>query len=743
MDDRRHEELAPLAVAGAELIRVRRKEKAPQDTGWRTLSLAFKEIEKHVRNGGNAGWRLGASDLVIDVDPRNFAEGDDPLARLTRDTGLDLDSCSHVLTGSGGHHYYMTKPKDDAVLDSLPEYPGVEFKTLGRQVVVPGSVHPSGGTYEWDDFAPPPSKRPPAPQALLYAIQRPDPQTGIGGGGELTPEQVGELLAQINPRDYREHSAWLPIMMACHHGSAGEARAEFVSWSASDPEYLDDRSMVGRRWDSLHADRHTGITFKTLYRAVIDAGGSVPQDNPEKDFGSGLDPMEDGTEGTITPAVARLAEMNERHCLVFDGAMRIYTKEYDPALGRFYHARYNERDFHIWYQNKKISDGDDKMAKSTWWMQHPQRREYRGITFEPGRDVEGFLNLWQGFSVKPSNGRWDAFEDLVRETICTRDAKLYKYVMDWLAHLVQRPGEPAEVALVLRGEKGTGKGTFGNAVYALVRAHALQVSSAQHFTGRFNAHLRDCVFLFVDEAFWAGDHSSEGTLKRLITEPTLVYEGKGRDAVVGKNCISVIIASNADWVVPAGLDAERRYAVADVSPNRVGDDAFWSKVRRQLYEEGGLGGLFKHLVGRDIQGWHPRQSVPQTTGLAEQKLEGLTDVQEWWLGRLIDGRLPGQRGAWEEGGGTSMHALHQHYLDEVGGLNRRSRRSSQISFGRQLRKLVPSVDVRQIMRTDEDGLVPVDVHDRVRFFVCANLETCRAAFERRLGAPLPSDDFLD
>ncbi len=735
---RRYEDLAPLAAAGAELIRIRPRDKAPQDAGWRTLSLTYKEVAAHVQNGGNAGWRLGAPDLVIDVDPRNFAKGDDPLPRLCADTGLDLTLCPHVLTGSGGHHYYLTKPRDFMVLDTLPAYSGIEFKTLGRQVVVPGSIHPCGELYEWDDFAPDPSSRPVAPDTLLDLIRRPDLIVG-SGGGELTPEHIQALLVQITPENYRAHDKWLPIMMACHHGSAGEARAEFVAWSASDPEFRDDHVMVGRRWDSLHADRHTGITFKTLYREVLNAGGTIPHDSPEHDFGS--DPLEEIEVG-ITPAVARLAEMNERHCLVFDGAMKIYTKEYDTALERFYYARYSRFDFEMWYHNKKIPGVDEQMTLSTWWLKHPQRSEYRGLVFDPGRDTEGFLNLWQGFSVKGCRGPWDAFDDLIRNTICSGDEVLYEYTMNWLAHLVQRPGEPAETAFVMRGPKGTGKGTFATAIMSLIKAHAIQVSSSQHFTGRFNAHLRDCVLLFVDEAFWAGDHGSEGTLKRLITEPTLVYEGKGQNAVVGKNCISVMIASNADWVVPAGLDGERRYVMTDVGTNRVGDETFWSTVRTQLYQDGGLGGLFRFLQERNIVNWHPRNDVPQTCALAEQKLHGLTDIEEWWLNRLTEGSLPGQQVDWSSGETeTPMQVLHEHYLAEVGGLGRRNRRASQISFGRQLKKIIPGYDNIQAVHHGTE-LIVADSRGRVQMLRCDSLTKCRAAFETRLGMAIGEEDFL-
>lgn len=740
----RTSELGPLRAAGLELIRIRARDKAPQDSGWRTLSVSHEEVAAHVRAGGNAGWRLGAPDLVVDVDPRNFAEGDDPLARLAEDAGFDPSLCPRVLTGGGGHHYYLTKPRDAAVLNSLDAYPGVEFKSAGFQVLVPGSIHPdTGNLYEWDDLAPPPSERPPAPDRLLALIARPDPQQGAGGG-ELTPEQVKACLDQVDPSAYRDEGEWRNLMMSCHDASRGEARAEFVAWSTSDPQYAGHGALIGRRWDSLHADRGARITYRTLYRAVLDAGGQIPQDSPESDFGS--DPLEaDPDDGRVSPAQARLAMMNERHCVVFDGALRIYTREYDPELGRYHYARYTRHDFENWYLNKRVQDGDDSMTLAAWWLRHPGRREYRGLVFDPGRETEGYLNLWQGFSVRPSRGRWDKFERLVRESICAGDEAFYDYAMRWLAHLCQRPGEPAEAALVMRGEKGTGKGTFAGAAMALVSAHAIQVSSAQQFTGRFNSHLRDCVLLFVDEAFWAGDHQAEGTLKRLITERTVVIEPKGVDARVARNRLSIMIASNNEWVVPAGLDGERRYAVTEVGNAHRGDRAFVGAVKRQLYEEGGLGGLFRHLTEDvDISGWHPREDIPQTRALAEQKIQGLSDVQGWWYARLLEGRLPGGAGDWNGAPAAApSHTLHEHYVAETGGLNHRNRRASQITFGRQLSKLVPDYRTEQRAAGHAD-LIPVDTRGRARYIIVPPLGECRAFFDGQLGSPTDwGDDFLE
>jgi Family of unknown function (DUF5906)/RepB DNA-primase N-terminal domain len=61
----------------------------------------------------------------------------------------------------------------------------------------------------------------------------------------------------------------------------------------------------------------------------------------------------------------------------------------------------------------------------------------------------------------------------------------------------------------------------------------------------------ECSFLFGDECYAPDDRGAEGQLKRLITEPTLQIEPKGRDPIEEPNRLHVVLASNADWWSPA------------------------------------------------------------------------------------------------------------------------------------------------------------------------------------------------
>lgn len=292
------------ARAGHELIALIGKR--PAAKGWRRLSpLSLIEAKAWMASGGNVGVRLRATDLVVDVDPRNFDDGDDPLFRLKR--VLKVPDAPFVRTGGGGLHLYLRKPAEIEVVHSLPAFKGIEFQSLGRQVVAAGSVHPdTGALYALDDD---PLRRalveaPEASDALLNAIRKPSGPASSSASGEITPEQLERLLSKLDVIAYnRRHDDWLKIMMACHHGTAGAGIEAFVAWSIGDPDYADEAEVIRRRWPSL-SDKPNGVTLATLLKALSDAGHGawieeVLRAPAEEDFAGDV-PAEIGRPAFVT-----------------------------------------------------------------------------------------------------------------------------------------------------------------------------------------------------------------------------------------------------------------------------------------------------------------------------------------------------------------------------------------------------------------------------------------------------------
>lgn len=305
-------------------------------------------------------------------------------------------------------------------------------------------------------------------------------------------------------------------------------------------------------------------------------------------------------------------------------------------------------DFRNRFLNRKVvvgidKDGNDvKMALGKWWLENAARRQFHSLTFRPrdgeevGTGATRQLNLWQGFTVPPVSGNWSLMRAHIRDVLASGDEASDSYIIRWMAWTLQNPDEPAEVALTFRGEPGTGKGVFGRTMAQLFGQHGLHTGGSEMITGRFNKHFRDCCLLFADEVVWDGDRKAEAKVKTFLTEPTLMIEGKGVDAVTWPNMLHVIISSNSEWVVPAG-PFERRYAVFDVATTQRQRRDYFAPLFAEL-ESGGLAAMLHDLLAMDLGRWHPREDVPKTDALNDQRSRGLDPIHAAVLDMLREGR---------------------------------------------------------------------------------------------------------
>jgi Family of unknown function (DUF5906) len=316
-----------------------------------------------------------------------------------------------------------------------------------------------------------------------------------------------------------------------------------------------------------------------------------------------------------------LIEMNEKFAVVkIGGKTRIMSLEENPLFPGtkepVFQTVADFRAFHL-KRKKAIGDGRKEIGIGHWWIEHAKRRQYEGVVYDPGGLTSNMFNLWQGFSCKPDFfGSCDLYLEHLRENVCAGNAEHYEYLISWMARAVQYPGQAGEVAVVMRGKEGTGKGVAAKEYGRLFGPHFRHVVHAGHLVGHFNSHLQHCSALFADEAFYAGDRSHESTLKALITEETLLVEPKGVDVFAVRNCIHLLMSSNADWVVPAGAEA-RRYFVLNVADTCMQDTQYFAAIADQM-EDGGRAALLALLQNRDLSGFNVR-SVPLTEALAEQK----------------------------------------------------------------------------------------------------------------------------
>jgi hypothetical protein len=430
--------------------------------------------------------------------------------------------------------------------------------------------------------------------------------------------------------------------------------------------------------------------------------------------------IERSIQNTVDPDLQRF---NDQYAVIkqFGNKCRIHTEYYDVTTDTLQNIFMDVTNFKQANLNQTkmipLDGGKSKTVKlADWWLEHPQRREYDRVVFYPAKTIPKTLNLWKGFSCEASpEGSCDLFLKHLKDNVCKGNDEYYYYLFHWLATMVQYPARPGEVAVVLRGGQGVGKGMIGRIIGSLFGVHYKYVSDPKHLVGSFNAHLRDGLFLFADEAFFAGDKKHESNLKALITETLRTIEAKGVDAEQHPNFLHIMMASNSAWVIPAGAD-DRRFFVLDVGEEQKQNRAYFQPLLEQM-KNGGREKLLHTLMTADLSGFDLGK-VPKTDALKEQKTYSYTIEQSWWLEKLEAGSLFDD-GLWTTR--VEKQRLYVDYLDTCESL-RAYRPLSLISFSRTLNKLCGG-------KVEGHAYIRSEQHARVRAFIIPTLEECRQVWD--------------
>lgn len=713
-------DLQLLLGLGAKFFPADARTKKPIITGWQEEATGDTEtLKRWARKFPGCAWGVacGPSGFhVIDVDG---AHGE--LSIL----GRDLPPTLEVRTQSGNRHLYYRGSTASRNARPDDEIKKVDFKSVGGLVIAPGSLG-----YEV-------TERRPIADAPAWSVEH------CGRPGRR--ERDGGVLSEDEPADVERARRWLDSTASPSvEGRGGNDNAFRVAcrvkdFGASEATCLDLMlgGWNGRCEPPWDADELAGVVANAYQYAWGDQGGL----SADEDFGGDGDdgpPSEEyieelrRKEGGPGERPSLLERMNARHSKTFYGQKVLVWTEQIGENGRREFVLCSTQEFDKIYEHRSVPVGDKQVPLGRWWRTHKGHMRSRGFHMRPDlpsgpQGMDEPFNIWSGWGIEPAPGDWSAYGRLIRDGLCAGDGGHAEYVLDWIALLLQRPTELHKVALVFRGAKGSGKSTLGLALKMALGNHAAKADSADAVTGNFNWHLKDKVFLLAEEVKWMQGRGGEGTLKSLITDPERTYESKGINAVQGFNYVSMMITSNEDWVVPASLGDERRFAVFNVSKGLIGDSKLWERLYvgySGSLRPGPIAAMMYELLRRDLTMFDPIRQAPRTDALAQQAIESMGYVEQWWYDRLSEGEPPGvmgEPGGWR-GGGVQV-PTQEAYRDFRDTIPRGRHVPSRDAVGRRLAEL----GIRKVRSSKAvDGQRPY-------MWVLPPLEEARRRFTETLG----------
>lgn len=344
-----------------------------------------------------------------------------------------------------------------------------------------------------------------------------------------------------------------------------------------------------------------------------------------------------------------ITEFN-KYCVVITGSpmpyvlYRVETKTVHGKLVSWIPKKFVE--FNKAYSQYKILSPHSNLKKSltNLWLESPLRRTYLHEDCKPLApntvNPDNVFNTYQGLAITKEKamalGNTDptVLTNFIRDSWCDGDTGLFNHVLNYFAHLVQKPWVKMKSNLVLQGLEGVGKGMIVQLLGKIIGGeHFFQPSSQEDMFGQFNYLLDNRLLCFADEMFWGGDKKKAGQLKLLLTEDTRTSNCKHAPQRRTTNMINWIFSSNEDWVVPAGTRA-RRYTVCKVNDLLL---SYTDAQKKQLYDFCPYS-FAKLLYSRNIEGWNPHQFY-KTEGLKEQKILSMCAIHRWWMNKIEDNDL--------------------------------------------------------------------------------------------------------
>jgi len=131
---------------------------------------------------------------------------------------------------------------------------------------------------------------------------------------------------------------------------------------------------------------------------------------------------------------------------------------------------------------------------------------------------------------------------------------------------------------------------------------------------------------------WAGDGKTTDKLKSRITAETIPIEAKFRKARAVPNRMHVIMTTNHEHAVAAGV-RDRRYVVLDVAEHVAQSKAWFDPLYADL-KGGGTSQFLHFLLNIELADWHPREIIKTAEAGEQQRFSADSIVQ--WMQACID-----------------------------------------------------------------------------------------------------------
>jgi len=422
----------------------------------------------------------------------------------------------------------------------------------------------------------------------------------------MNDKRYSQLLAYVKKQDGNTYGTFLSyilhteerrIMLAMRSALFAENwKVDVLAYDGvmirKDPKNVFDESLLRRTEEAVC--NKTGYTIELVNKKF--ESYEVPANDGEVDFKVSKEMYDE-----------RKAEFEENH---FYYAPSNTIAEVNGDNIAFYEIPHAKTMF-IKYDFTHSKLIKDRTSFIDLWLHDNNRRTITNIDQKPSDDPNTYspptIFRYTTFEDADDQGEVKLFLDLV-DILTGKQKPLAEYLLNWTAHIIQKPFENPKTAIILTGEKGCGKDTYGDLIseWIVGEKYYHNYTSTTQFWDKYDCDRLNKFFIKLEEASGALNRQHIGEMKARITAHNQTFNPKGVKSMTTNNYNRFLFTSNEAKPVQVE-DAERRFNVFACSADQVGKHEYWDEIRNMLFCPRGAAVIGKYLATLDISKFDPRK----------------------------------------------------------------------------------------------------------------------------------------
>tara|TARA_R110000765_G_scaffold126044_2_gene223895 strand:+ start:87 stop:2378 length:2292 start_codon:yes stop_codon:yes gene_type:complete len=261
------------------------------------------------------------------------------------------------------------------------------------------------------------------------------------------------------------------------------------------------------------------------------------------------------------------------------------------------------------YGNVFITDGDKQKLFIYKWKQQTKMLTYDTLDFLPPPMIceKHIYNTFNGFDAERLGDQEDADISMFLnhiKVLSGHDAEGTEYIMDYLAHMIQKPGELVKIALLFQSKQGVGKNIFFETLITVLlgKEYLLQTANMDHVIGKWSM-INNKIMVILDETSGKDSFQGSGKIKNLITSPFITWEKKLKDPIEIRNFGRYLFFSNAETPISIEV-SDRRFCVFRCAEDFCGNTKYFDDMMTAFNYAPQQKALYSFFKNRDISKWN-------------------------------------------------------------------------------------------------------------------------------------------